>query len=86
MADLVTIHNQSAATAAKEIILPTMQAGGKDGHVMCVLESVITGVLMALYRNPRVAAEMLEAGLVPAVIERLTKQPPLAERKQPHGR
>lgn len=76
MPDIHAIHNESFRRAMAEIIKPTMEAGGGDGAVMTVLESVVTGVLLALYSDPKKAAAMLEEGLVPGVIGRLTDAVP----------
>jgi len=74
MSALHEIHNLSAALAIREIVQPTIDAGGNSNSVCVVLESVITGVLMAIYHDkPRVAAGMLEEAIVPAVLERLSK-------------
>ena len=72
MPDLHAIHNDSYRKAMADIVKPTMEAGGGDSAVMTVLESTVTGVLLALYRDPKKAAAMLEEGLVPGVIGRLT--------------
>lgn len=69
---LLQIHNNSARTALIEIVKPTLDAGGTAESVLVVLESVVTGVLLAIYPgDPRKASAMLEEALVPAVIERL---------------
>ena len=69
---LATIHNDSAAKAARQIINPTLAAGGSESAVTVTLESVVTIVLLRLTRgDARLAAQMLEEGLTPGVLERL---------------
>ena len=69
---LATIHNDSATDAARQIINPTLNAGGSESAVMVVLESVVTIVLLTLARgDARVAAAMFEDGLALRVIERI---------------
>ena len=73
MTELHKIGNISFKKAADEIILPTMNAGGNESSVMVVLESTIAAVLLTLNKgDSRRAAAMLEEGLVPRLIERLT--------------
>ncbi len=72
MPDLHKIGNESYRKAMVDIVKPTLDAGGKDSDVMVVLESTVTGVLLALHKRPEIAAGMLEEGLVPRVLERLS--------------
>lgn len=72
MTDLKEIHIRSFGKAMREIVIPTLDAGGDEADVLAVLESTITGVLLALYRDPRMAARMLEESLVPQVIGRIS--------------
>ena len=73
MADLNAIGNDSFRKAMAKIIKPTLAAGGGDSAVMVVLESTVAGVLLALYKNGKMAAAMMEEGLVPGVVDRLVK-------------
>jgi len=74
MTDMTKIHDESFRLATQNIMKPTLNAGGKDSDVMVVLESTITNVLLALNnKDARMSAGMLEEGLVPGVLERLSK-------------
>ncbi len=41
----VQIHNRDAGRIVREIVAPTMEAGGDMKDVLVLLESVVTGVL-----------------------------------------
>ncbi|GGF50875.1 hypothetical protein GCM10011611_66620 [Aliidongia dinghuensis] len=43
---ILEIHDQIAAEAIKQIVQPTMAAGGSVGDVLVLLESVVSGVLV----------------------------------------
>ena len=74
MTDLAEIHNTSTAAAVREIVKPTLMAGGEAVHVMLVLESTTLGVLLAAYPfDSRMAAGMFEEAVVPGVIKRLAE-------------
>lgn len=44
------IHNATAGTLVAAIVKPTMSAGGSSTEVLVLLESVIAGTILALYR------------------------------------
>lgn len=53
-----------------------------QSSIMVTLETTVTVVLLAIYRNPRVAAGMLNEGLVAGVESRLS----LFASRQPEAR
>ena len=44
------IHNRDAGKIVASIVRPTLEAGGKETDVLVLLESVVTGVLLALVK------------------------------------
>lgn len=44
------IHNRDAGKIIASIVRPTLEAGGSPTEVLVVLESVVTGVVLALVK------------------------------------
>jgi len=70
---LTKIANNSFKQAAREIIKPTIDAGGCGDSVTVVLERTIIAVLLFVAKkDSKKAAFILENGLVPRILEQLS--------------
>lgn len=47
-ADRTTLHNQLAGDIVRQIVKPMIEAGAPFSSVLVLLESIVTGVLLAL--------------------------------------
>lgn len=70
------IHNRIAGEIVKSIVRPPIEAGGKAGDVLVVLESVVLGTLLALSELNdwgEIERETYLRAVVAAVRQRMSK-------------
>lgn len=60
------------ALAAVKAILDDRDPGGDAASIMVTVEHAFAAVLLALYKEPRLAAAMLNEALLPGVESRLS--------------
>lgn len=68
------------AVAAAKAIIDGRDPSDEPSSILVSLEHAVAAVLLAVHRNPKIAAAMLNEGLVPGIEARLSR---VAARDEP---